>query len=267
MKVYISADIEGITGVTHWDETDLQHAEYAAAREQMTAEVAAACEGALQAGATEIWVKDSHDSARNLIAAKLPKEVRLIRGWSGHPFLTLQELDNTFAAIALIGYHSRAGSGTSPLAHSFTGKVITIKLNDTFISEFSMDVLTSTYVGVPLVFVSGDQGLCDEVKQFNPQIGTVAVKQGIGNSTVNIHPDLAVARIRDGMAQAVAGASRLVYPPLPAHFIAEIRYRAAYNAYHDSFFPGAQQTDAMTVRFETDDYFNVLRFLMFTVQA
>ncbi|MBE0697596.1 MAG: M55 family metallopeptidase, partial [Anaerolineaceae bacterium] len=87
MKVYLSADIEGITGTTHWDETELNKPDYAEFREQMTAEVAAACEGALNAGATEIWVKDAHGSARNLIASKLPRETHLLRGWSGHPYM------------------------------------------------------------------------------------------------------------------------------------------------------------------------------------
>jgi D-amino peptidase len=267
MKIYISADIEGITGVTHWDETDLHHGDSHAAREQMTAEVAAACEGALLVGATEIWVKDSHDSARNLIPDRLPQEARLIRGWSGHPFLTLQELDKTFHAVALIGYHSRAGSGTSPLAHSFTGKVTYIRLNDRDVSEFLMDAYTAAYVGVPLIFIAGDQGICDEAAGFNPQITTVAVKQGVGNSTINIHPDLAVASIREGMAQALKGDAFQHPVSLPPHFKVEIRYRSAYNAYHDAFYPGAQQIDAMRIGFETDDYFDVLRFLMFTVQA
>ena len=112
MKIYMSADIEGITGVTHWDETELSKAESVVPREQMTAEVVAACEGAIQAGATEIWLQDAHGTGRNIIAARLPQEVRLIRGWSGHPFEMLQELDDTFQGVILIGYHSRAGADT-----------------------------------------------------------------------------------------------------------------------------------------------------------
>jgi len=98
MKVFISADIEGVTGVTHWDETDLNKAEFAAASEQMTAEVAAACEGALEAGATEILVKDAHGDARNIIASKLPHEVRLIRDWAPEPLMMMQGLDKSFQA-------------------------------------------------------------------------------------------------------------------------------------------------------------------------
>ncbi|HQL39886.1 MAG TPA: M55 family metallopeptidase, partial [Anaerolineaceae bacterium] len=80
MKIFISADIEGVTGVTDWSETELGQSAWEAAREQMTAEVAAACEGAMAAGAQEIWIKDSHDSARNLIADRLPQCAKLIRG-------------------------------------------------------------------------------------------------------------------------------------------------------------------------------------------
>jgi D-amino peptidase len=265
MKIYISADIEGITGVTHWDETELDKADSYAAREQMTAEVVAACEGAIQAGATEIWVKDSHDSARNIIPSKLPQEVRLIRGWSGHPFKTLQELDDTFRAVVLIGYHSGAGAGQSPLEHTFTGNVMCIKLNDHYVSEFLIDAYTAAYAGVPLVFVSGDKGLCDQVTLLNPHIRTVAVKEGIGGSTVNIHPELATARIREGVAQALGGDMAQCQVPLPARFSVEVRYRDHARAYQYSFFPGAKQKDVFAVQFDTESYFEVLRFLLFAV--
>ena len=85
MKIYISADMEGITGVTHWDEVDHNKPPYSYFQEQMSKEVAAACEGANSAGAKEIFVKDAHYSARNIIPSFLPKNVKIIRGWSGHP--------------------------------------------------------------------------------------------------------------------------------------------------------------------------------------
>ncbi len=150
MKVFISADIEGITGTTHWDEADKKNPDYAEFQEQMTAEVVAACEGATEAGASEIWVKDAHASARNLIAAKLPKDVRLIRGWSGHPFLMAQELDETFQAMLMIGYHSRAGSNANPLAHTNTGSAAYIKINDHYASEFLVHAYAAALVNVPV---------------------------------------------------------------------------------------------------------------------
>jgi D-amino peptidase len=263
MKIYISADIEGVTGVTHWDETDLNKAESGLFRDQMTAEVVAACEGALQAGATEIWVKDAHDSARNIIASRLPQEARLIRGWSGHPFLMVQELNDTFQGVCLIGYHSRGGAGSSPLAHTMTGSITRMSINERPASEFLIHSYAAAYLKVLVVFVSGDQGLCDEIARFNPHIGTVAVKEGIGNSTVSIHPELATARIRDGVSKALQGDLSLCRVNLPAHFSVEIQYRRSYDAYHFGFYPGAIQKDDVTVRFENDSYYEVMRFLLF----
>ena len=82
MKVYISVDIEGVAGITHWDEAEKTHRDYPEFREQMTREAVAAIEGAQAAGAKEIWVKDAHDSGRNLITAMLPSDIRQIRSIS-----------------------------------------------------------------------------------------------------------------------------------------------------------------------------------------
>lgn len=264
MKVYISADIEGICGVTHWDETELEKPASEAAIEQMTAEVGAACQGALEAGATEVWVKDAHDSARNIIAAKLPREARLIRGWSGHPFIMMDQLDSSFHCAMMIGYHSRAGSGDNPLAHTMSGQIVGLKINDSLASEFRINAYTAGYCQVPVVFVSGDQGLCDDAAAFVPNIHTLAVKQGIGDSTVNLHPAVAIDRTRAEVARAVADAARCRVA-LPEHFSVEIQYRRHPQAYQSGFYPGAKRIDPLTVSFEHADYFEVLRFMLFAL--
>ena len=105
MKVYISADMEGITGVTNWEEVDHNKSAYSQFQKQMSLEVAAACEGAIRAGAKEIFVKDAHYSGRNILPSYLPKRVKIIRGWSGHPYSMFQEIDSSFDAIMLVGYH------------------------------------------------------------------------------------------------------------------------------------------------------------------
>jgi len=266
MKVYITADIEGVTGATHRDETDKRKTDYYKEfREQMTAEVVAACEGALEAGATEVWVKDAHSTGRNIIASKLPEDVRLVRGWSGHPFSMVQELDETFHAVAMIGYHSQAGSGGSPLAHTMSGKIAHIKINDRYASEFLLHAYAASSVNVPVVFVSGDEGLCREVESLNPNILTNAVMRGIGDSTVSIHPGLAVRRIREGVRQAVQSDVSRCHVPLPERFAVEIRYKKHTDAYRYSFFPGARLKEPYAIRFEADDYFEVLKLLLFTV--
>src|SRR5262245_14222841 len=120
MKIFISADIEGIAGITSWQEADPNSAQYRPYQERMTEEVKAACLGALDAGAKEIWVRDAHWYARNLLHERLPREVRLVRGWSRHPYMMVQEIDPSFDAVAFVGYHSRGGSGANPLAHTLT---------------------------------------------------------------------------------------------------------------------------------------------------
>jgi D-amino peptidase len=262
MKVFISADIEGVTGVTHWDETDLDKSVSAAACEQMTAEVVAACEAALENGADEILVKDAHDSGRNIIATKLPHETRLIRGWEPHPFMMMQGLDETFQAAAFIGYHSRAGMNTSPLAHTMTGSIVRITVNDRDASEFLLNTYTAAVLKVPVIFVSGDKGLCEEVMELNPNIGTVAVKEGIGDSTISIHPDLATAQIKDGMAKALKSDLSKCLVTLPDHFSVDVQYKD-HTKTRTRFYPSAKLIDPLTVHFEHTDYYEILRFLYF----
>jgi D-amino peptidase len=263
MKIYISADIEGVTGVTNWDETELGKSDSQIPREQMTAEVVAACKGALEAGATEILVKDAHDLARNIIASELPPEAKLIRGWSGHPFMMMQDLDDSFKAAIMIGYHSRVGAGTNPLSHTMTGNYTAITINGQPVSEFFINTCTAASVKVPVVFLSGDKGLCDEVVAINKYIGTVAVKEGIGDSTVSIQPRLATERIQAGVAAVLKGNVSRCLLNLPEHFVIEIRFRRHPSAYHAGFYPGAGLVDDYTVRFESDDYFEILRFMSF----
>lgn len=263
MKVFITADIEGITGAAHWDETDKKSADYVELREQMTAEVVAACEGAVKAGASEILVKDAHWTARNILPSRLPRQVKIVREWSGHPYGMMQELDNTFYAALAIGYHSRAASGTSPLAHTMSGSITYIKINGQYASEFMISAYTASLLGVPMVFVSGDEGICQEAQALIPGVHSVAVMQGVGNSTISIHPQLAVKQIRKGVEKALKGNVGRCLLPLPDHFSIEVRFRDNSAAYHAGFYPGVAMKEPHVVLFEADDYFEVLRFFSF----
>ena len=265
MKIYISADIEGVAGIVHWNETSMDQADYQEFRVQMSNEVAAACEGALNAGASEILVKDAHGSGRNIIPSRLPEQAKLIRGWSEHPFMMVQELDDSFQAAMMIGHHSWAGSNANPLAHTLRGKVTYIKINERFASEFLLSYYTAALVNVPVVFVSGDAGICREAAALNETIETVAVSQGIGGSSISVHPQLAVSRIREGVETALRRDLSSTKANLPPHFRMEMRFRDHTDAYIASLFPGVTTVDPHTVLFESDEYFELLRVLTFTV--
>lgn len=265
MKIYISADIEGVTGVTHTHEATKTETDYSEFREQMTNEVLAACKGAQNSGAKEIYIKDAHSTGRNIIAHKLPECIKLIRGWGRNPYGMLQELDDSFDAIIMIGYHSRAGSDTSPLSHTFNDNISQIKVNNNFASEFLINAYTAALVKVPIVFVSGDEGICQEVISLNKHINTVAVKIGVGGSTISIHPELALKKIEEGVNNILRSNISKIRIELPQHFRTEIEFRRHDSALRASFFPGVNRIGPKSILFETHDYFEVLRMIMFVV--
>lgn len=265
MKIYISADIEGVAGITHWDEANKAHPTYPEFRERMTNEVVAACEGAIAAGADEIWIKDAHSSGRNIIAERLPDCAKLIRGWSGHPFSMVQELDESFAAILFTGYHSKAGDETNPLAHTMSLKVGRISINGQAASEFMLHSYAAATKNVPAVFLSGDKGICADAKALIPGIAVAPVSEGIGPSTISLAPQRAARMIRDGVTTALRNDLAACRLKLPARFALEVKYTNPVDAYRGSWYPGVSHVGEQTLRFETGDYFEVMRAIRFII--
>ena len=136
MKIFISADIEGVATTTLWPETEKGSEDYRLHAQQMTMEVIAACEAASEAGASEIVVRDAHEDWNNLDIWKLPENVTLIRGWSGHPYSMVYGIDPSFDAAIFIGYHSAASSEGNPLSHTESLNPLSVKLNGALASEF-----------------------------------------------------------------------------------------------------------------------------------
>ena len=265
MKIFISSDIEGVSGSTIWDETIKNGDLYSEFANQMTLETKAACDAANEAGAKEIMVKDAHDSGRNIDHNLLPKNVKLIRGWSGGPFSMVQELDYTYDALIFIGYHSSATRDTNPLSHTMTTILDYVKINGEIASEFLIHSYIAAYLGVPIVFLSGDKGLCDEVKIIHPNITTLAVKEGRGDSTINIHPELARELIQQGVKEALQGDLSKCKMKLPEFFEVEIRYREHKDAYANSHYPHVMKMDENTIKYCHDDYLEVLRMMNFLI--
>ena len=116
MTVVISVDIEGTAGIASWEESLKVGPDHAVHRAIVTAEAVAGCEGAAEGGASEIWVRDAHESGRNTDPEAPPSGVRLVRGWSGHPLMMLQELDASVDAVGTVGWHGPAGAGGHPLS-------------------------------------------------------------------------------------------------------------------------------------------------------
>ncbi|CAK7077960.1 M55 family metallopeptidase [Tissierella carlieri] len=263
MKIYISVDIEGITGVTNWNETELGHGEYAWAVGQMTKETIAACEAAIEMGAKEIVVKDAHDSGRNIDISKLPKEARVIRGWTSSPESMMAGINESFDATIFIGYHSAAGENGNPLAHTMNSKKATyVKINGELASEFTMNSLISAYYGVPVVFLSGDKRLCENSKKLVPNIETVAVKSGEGGATFNMHPNCACESIKSGVKEGIKNVKECKIES-PKELKLEIRFTEHQDANKARYYPGARLIDDHTVEYIAKDIQELMTARMF----
>lgn len=266
MKVFLSADIEGTCGITDWSETERSTPyDYNFFRKQMTCEVVAACEGAMAGGAGELFVRDAHDSARNIETSQLPEQARIMRGWTGDPLSMMSGLDGGgFDAVIFTGYHAWAASGGNPLAHTMNLQNEYVTLNGVRMSEFMMNAYTAGYFGVAVPFLSGDKALCDFAGELIPGITTVAVNEGLGGAVVSMHPEAAVKAIREGAKKAMKNLKKCRVA-LPSHFDAVIRFQKHKAAYGKSFYPGATLADEKNVCFSSDDWYEMLRFFHFVL--
>jgi D-amino peptidase len=263
MKIYISADMEGIVGIANWDETMKKHGDYPPFVEEMQKEVQGACEGAVSGGAKEIWVKDAHGSGRNLTFAGLPINTKLIRAFSGHPFCMMEGIDSSFDGALMIGYHSGGGYDGNPLSHTLDTEFSYIKINGIVASEFLINAYTASYVGVPVLFVSGDEELSEHVKSINPNIKALGVNKGFGKSVISSHPDLTITRIKETVEDSLKGDLKSCFIPLPESFEVEISFVKHVDAFKASFYPGMKKLSPTKVLFSSNDYFEVLRMLNF----
>ena len=265
MRVFISADIEGTTFTTLWDETERDKPYYAAAAQQMTQEIKAACEGAVAAGADYILVNDAHDFAVNLDVSQLPECVEVIRGWTGSPFGMADGIDESFDAAMFVGYHSAAGRCGNPLSHTFTTKTTEVRLNGMICSEFLLYSWACALKGVPTVLLSGDKMLTEDSQGLHPGLHTVAVKDGFGASIKCLHPRVACKKIAAASEQSLRQDLKQCAIKLPNHFVFEVAYKEQRDAVKRSFYPGFQLINDRTIRMETDNYVDVLRAVEFVL--
>lgn len=264
MKIYISSDMEGTTGIVNWQETELGNKLYDHFSEQMSKEVAAACRGALSGGANEVLVKDAHSSARNINPDFLPRGTRILRGWTRNPFSMMAGLDESFTGAVFTGYHSPATWSDNPLAHTMTGGITWIRINGIPASELVINGWIAAYFKVPLLCVTGDEGICRQAEELFPGVQTVPVNKGLGNASISIHPQEAVERI-ESTVKSVLEAGLPVKPvQLPSLFEVELRFKEHHQAYYASFYPGVTRLDPHTIGYKTDSYLEFLKMFMFS---
>ena len=258
LKVFISVDMEGIAGVVTSEECSSSGPDYGYFRRIMSHEANAAVLGAFDAGATEVVVRDSHGSARNILPDLLDPRARLIRDWSGGPKGMMEGIDDSFDAVVFIGYHARAGTPDAIIDHTSSGNVVDFAINGQSLPESGYNALMAGSYGVPVVFVGGDQAIVDQVEELFGQVGTFATKQGIGAASLGLHPEAAQKGIRAGVAEAVRNRGRYQPFTMTPPYTLVLKLKSEASVYNGSFFPGARRTGDWELTFTSDDIFQVM---------
>lgn len=261
IKVFISCDMEGISGVVEWNETSRKQggADYDRARKLMSLDVNAAAVGALEAGAAEVVVNDAHGGMRNILVEELDERVRLISG-SPKPLSMMQGVAGNDVAM-LVGYHSRAHT-LGIMNHTYTGFVTEYRINGVTYGECGMNAALAGHFGVPVVLVTGDSAATREAEELLPGVRTVTVKDPVAQTAANlIHPARARAMIRDGAAAAVRDAKGSPRKPFVVAIPVRLEVTMARSVHADSAesLPGAQRVSPVTVAWEGPDYLECFR--------
>jgi D-amino peptidase len=223
-KVFISADMEGISGISASDQLSATGAEYGRSRKMMADDVNAAIRGARRAGATEIVVNDSHGSMRNLRLEDLDPHVRLI----SHSFKRsgmMEGLDESFDAAIFIGYHAKAGHPGGVFAHTGSGVVRDVRVNGASLGEGGLNTMVAAWYGVPVALVTGDDVAVKQVVETAKTAKTVAVKRAINPRAVELRPFKEVHQEIEEAAYAGVREAKKFPPQRAASYKVEVQFQ------------------------------------------
>lgn len=264
MRVYISADMEGIAGVVTGDQLGPTRFEYARARELMTDEVLAAIEGARAAGATEFVVSDSHGNGESLLIEKFGKDAQIVRAWP-RPLAMMQGVDASFAAVMFVGYHASTTNPTGVRAHTMSSATLAdVRVNGVSFSEAGLNAAVAGVFGVPVVLVTGDDAIGKEAAAMLPGIEVATVKWAYGfHSAKTLTPAAACDVIR-AKARAALARAREIRPFVAKSPVEiEIRFKNYRPAELLAYLPMFERIDAHAIRFHARDMLEATRFLEF----
>jgi len=270
MKVFISADMEGATGVVHMDDIANGRPGYEAARKLMTADVVAAAEGSLAAGAELVVVCDGHGGMRNIVFDELPERVHLVRGpASSKDLCQVEGISSDFDCALFIAYHAMAGTTPAVLSHTWVGSVIqAVHLNGRLVGETGINAALCGHFGVPLVMASGDAALCREAAGLISGIHTVAVKEAVGQTAAICRPAAETESEIRAAAAAAVGARGSIAPFViegPVDF--DITVQLPATADKAERYTDVERIDERTLRIRADDMNLAVRRAWRTVET
>jgi D-amino peptidase len=249
MKVFISSDIEGTAGIVDPEQVRGPGPEYEIGRRLLTAEVNAAIDGAVEAGATELVVNDSHRTMFNIDPEALHHGAAYLSG-RHKPLYMMEGLDGSFDAVFMIAYHGAISAERAVLSHTYNPAAIwEARLNGRPVGESALNALVALHHRVPVVLITGDAATLTEAEPFLPGIEGVEVKRSITRfAAESLHPARARALIRAGATRALQRASAIPLPAIELPATLELTFLTADMAEMASWVPGVERIHPRTVR-------------------
>ena len=262
MKVYLSVDMEGVTGLTDPEEMHAGGRGYERGCELMTGDANAAIEGAFEAGATGVLVNDAHGSTKNLRIDLIDSRATLIRG-PGKSQRMAHGLDASFQAACLVGYHARAGVQHGVLNHTWMGREIqNVYLNGEVCGETRLVAACAGFHGVPVALVAGDEAVGEEARELLGDVETVAVKRGIDRFSAELLPPVvAQARIREAAKKALDRLSDFTPYYLAPPYTLGVEWNSTAIAAACSLVPGVKSAGPRQIEFGTDDFRQIMALM------
>ena len=264
LKIYISADMEGVVGVVTGDQLGPQGFEYNRFREFMTEEVKAAVGAAFDAGATEIVVSDSHGNGENLLIEKLPKNVTIVRSWP-RPLMMMQGIDETFDGAIFIGYHTSTTNMAGVRAHTISSaRLADVRLNGVSMPEAGINAAIAGSFNVPVIMISGDDAIVKEATDLLGNIEGAVVKWAVSfHAAKTLTPEMAYELIREKTRKAILRIKEFKPYKIKQPVQLDVRFKAYRPSELLAYLPIVQRTDSHSIRFVGKDVIEVSKFLEF----
>jgi D-amino peptidase len=261
MKLFISADIEGVSGVTNDAQASQTGPQFADARRWMTGDVNAAIEGACEAGVTQVLVKDAHGWALNILPDEIDERATLVQGWGVEDGM-MEGLRRNHSLAFLIGYHPRAGTPDGVLSHTWSGALRKLIVNDVEMGEMGISGLFAGALGVPIALVTTCEAGAQQAKELLPWAETVAVKRGITRFAAELIPTKRAQQlIGEGAQRAVERLGEMQPLRLEAPYVVRTTWSSPSMAQTCAAQEGLTLVDEYTVQFTATEQLAALRRL------
>ena len=267
MRVFISADMEGLAGVVGDEQRSRKGQDYQAARRWMAGEVNAVIEGAMEAGAAEFVVNDAHAMGLNLVLPDLHEQAELIGG-ANRPLSMMEGVQEGFDAAIFVGYHAMRGTQDACMDHTYSeAKVMALRLNGTPYGEIGINARVAGHFGVPVVMVSGDDKTAAETSAFLGDVERVVVKKAIGRHAArSLGQDRVHRLLREGARRALGDLSRFKPLVLPAPVEMELEFVGTEQADRAQLLPGVERIGPRTVGARGSNFLELFRLFLFMLR-